>query len=181
MPKCSVEKVVEGFNTIEGYSRSYGLKRQSKGVVSDFFFSVLDKGMGMESHLNKTIKVPGGKHVRPWGCATLPGSKNECDVVGTFFIGSGEDYEPVYPSLIPESKIDQLATFMRATGAKFGMLAGQTRISSSYHDKYYADPVMIRIYDKPPSSIADRPAISLPLDKFSSGDARHLCDVLGTR
>jgi hypothetical protein len=149
------------------------LNRKSKGVIDDFFSSVLRDGMEMETHLDKNVKGI-TRNVRPRACATFKGSNNACDVVGTFFIAS-DDTEPKYPRHVPDAKVEQLATFMKETGARFGILVGQ--ISSSRY-RTDPDPEMIRIYHKPPQYAMDAVHV-MSLDPINDSDSRFLCGKLG--
>jgi hypothetical protein len=97
--------------------------------------------------------------------------------VGTYFTGSGPDWEPKYPARVPRDKLDQLAMLMDEAGAKIGILAGQT---SDSRYRTLPDPAMIRIYDSARGSIHN-PRIVLPLESLSVADARDLCGVLGAK
>ena len=182
MLKCDVKKIREDFGYIDEFSRGYGGKRRAKGAVIGFVFTTLRDGMGFDTHIDKNINGK-TRRVRPTVCAAAPGSKSACNVVGTYFINAGEDWEPKYHASVPPEKIDQLAVLMKETGAKAGVLAGQIDSTSGRSYGYHEDPEMIRIYTRPPGHElgAGNPALSLPLEPISDADARHLCGLLGAK
>lgn len=180
MLKCDVKEIQKHFNSIEKMSRSYGGKRRAKGAAIGFGFTMLREGMGFETHITPSIKGTAGL-IRPTFCATAPGSKNKCDIVGTYFINSGKDWEPKYHTAVPPAKIDQIATLMEQTGAKVGVIAGQIDSTSGRSYSYYEDPEMFRIYTKPPKQGASTPAFMLSMNPITDVDARYLCNLAGAK
>ena len=136
-----------------------------------FMHDVLGKTMGLTTHLKKNITGKDGNRLTPYACTTFPGSNNECDIIGTFSIGMHKKgWDSTYPYTIKQEKIDHLKTFMNASGARIGILAGETR----------NEGLLLRFYTKKGNDI-ERSKFSIDASrnkKITTDDAQGLCNLI---
>lgn len=167
---CNETDIIKDIEGAKEYGSGFQEHRQSKGLIEMFSHAVLEKDMGLKNHLLKNIVGPSGKRIKPIMCAQFPGSDNECDIVGTFFIGTHKKgWDPTYPYTIKPEKIAQLKDFMTQSGARIGILAGETR----------NDGLLLRFYKRKGDDIQQKFSINARRHgKITTDDARELCNII---